>query len=52
MFLKKSQVDDVRKVLNENNVHYSVLIEDMQQQIERENPPQHEIEALQNRNGE
>lgn len=51
VFLKKSQIDDVRQVLNDNHIHYSVLIEDMQTQIEKENPPQHEIEALQNRNG-
>lgn len=51
MFLKKSAVDGVRRVLEENNIRYSILIEDMQKQIEHENPPFEEIEALQNRNG-
>lgn len=51
VFLKKSAVDGVRQVLKENNIPYSVLIEDMQTQIEHENPPIEEIEALQNRNG-
>lgn len=51
MFLKKSAVDGVRRVLDANNIRYSILIEDMQKQIECENPPIEEIEALQNRNG-
>lgn len=51
MFLKRSAVDGVRGVLDANNIRYSILIEDMQKQIERENPPIEEIEALQNRNG-
>lgn len=51
MFLKKSAVDGVRQVLKENNIQYTVLVEDMQRQIEQENPPQSEIEQLQNRNG-
>lgn len=51
VFLKKSSVDGVRQVLKENNIRYSVLIEDMQRQIEHENPPIEEIEEFQNRNG-
>lgn len=51
MFIKKPVVDDVRKVLQEHNINYTVLVDDMQRQIETENPPQSEIEALQNRNG-
>lgn len=51
VFLKKSSVDGVRQVLKENNISYSVLIEDMQRQIEHENPPIEEIEEFQNRNG-
>lgn len=49
--MKKSAIDGVRKVLEDNHIRYSVLVDDMQKQIEQENPPQFEIEALQNRNG-
>ena len=51
VFLKKDAVDGVRQVLKDNQIGYTVLIDDMQKQIENENPPQEEIEALQNRNG-
>ena len=51
MFVKKSAVEGVRQVLKENNIPYTVLVEDMQKQSESENPPQSEIELLQNRNG-
>lgn len=51
VFVKKSVIDDVRKVLQNHNVNYTILIEDMQRQIEIENPPQEQIEELQNRNG-
>lgn len=51
MFIKKPVVEDVRRVLEEHNINYTVLVDDMQRQIETENPPQSEIEALQNRNG-
>lgn len=51
VFVKKSAVDGVRQVLNENNIRYTILIDDMQRQIEQENPSQNEIEELQNRNG-
>lgn len=49
--MKKDAVDGVRQVLTDNKIGYTVLIADMQRQIETENPPQEEIEALQNRNG-
>lgn len=51
MFLKQSAVEGVRQVLKENDIPYTVLVPDMQRQIEEENPPQSEIEQLQNRNG-
>lgn len=51
VFLKKDAVDGVRQVLKDNQIGYTVLIDDMQKQIENENPPQEEIEELQNRNG-
>lgn len=51
MFVRRSAVEGVRQELKENNVPYTVLVEDMQRQIEEENPPQSEIEQLQNRNG-
>lgn len=51
VFLKRDAVEGVRQILDENHIGYSVIIEDMQKQIETENPPQEEIEAFQNRNG-
>lgn len=51
VFVRKSAVQGVRQVLKENNIPYKILVEDMQRQIEDENPPQSEIEQLQNRNG-
>lgn len=51
VFLKKSQVDEVGQRLHEANIPYNVVVEDYQNAIEQENPPQEEIELLQNRNG-
>lgn len=51
MFLKKSQIDKVGQRLNEANIQYNIVVEDYQKEIEQENPPQEEIEMLQNRNG-
>lgn len=51
MFVRKSAVEGVTQILKENNIRYTVLVADMQRQIEEENPPQSEIEQLQNRNG-
>lgn len=51
MFVRRSAVEDAARVLKENNIRYTVLVADMQRQIEEENPPQSEIEQLQNRNG-
>ncbi|XP_031621116.1 carboxypeptidase B-like [Contarinia nasturtii] len=36
MFLKKSVIESARQILNENNIEYSVRVEDMQKHIERE----------------
>lgn len=51
VFLKKSQIDEVGQRLNEANIQYNVVVQDYQKEIEQENPPQEEIEQLQNRNG-
>lgn len=51
VFLKKSQIDEVGQRLNEANIQYNIVVEDYQKEIEQENPPQEEIELLQNRNG-
>lgn len=51
LFLQQSAVSGAGRTLQEANVTYSILIEDLQQEIESENPPQDEIEQLQNRKG-
>lgn len=51
VFLKKPSVIGARKLLNDANVQYDVVIEDLQKAIETENPPKEEIEQLQNRKG-
>lgn len=38
-------------MLSEANISYSILIEDLQKDIENENPPKEQIEMLQNRKG-
>lgn len=51
MILKKSAIDVVRKLLQENNISYAVVIKDMQKLIEQENPAPGKIMQLQKRNG-
>lgn len=36
VFMKKSAIETVRELLEENNVQYEVLVEDMQKQIDLE----------------
>lgn len=52
LFLKRSAVDGAGQALQAANVSYSILINDVQKEIETENPPQEQIEQLQNRKGE
>lgn len=51
MILKKSAIDVVRKLFQENNISYAIVIKDMQKLIEQENPPPGKIMQLQKRNG-
>lgn len=51
LFLKQSALSGAGRTLQAANVTYSILIEDLQHEIESENPPQDEIEQLQNRKG-
>lgn len=51
LFLKRASVDGARVALQAANVTYSILINDVQKEIETENPPQEQIEQLQNRKG-
>lgn len=52
VFLKKSAIDNgAAEFLNKAAVRYSVVIENMQKEIDNENPPQDEIEQLQDRKG-
>lgn len=52
VFLKEPSVIGAKKLLDDANVSYDVVIEDLQKAIETENPPKEEIEQLQNRKGE
>lgn len=52
LFLKKSAIDGgVGDILDSANVRYSIIIENMQKEIDAENPQQDEIEQLQDRKG-
>lgn len=51
LFLKRSALDGADRALNAANVSYSILIADLQSEIEAENPPKDQIEQLQNRKG-
>lgn len=51
LFLKEISVSGAGQLLRDANVPYSVLIENMQYEIENENPSKEEIEKLQNRQG-
>lgn len=51
LFIKRSAVDGAGLALQAANVSYSILINDVQKEIETENPPKEQIEQLQNRKG-
>lgn len=51
LLLTSKSIIDARQLLNDANISYSVLIEDLQKDIENENPPKAQIEMLQNRKG-
>lgn len=52
MFLKKPVIMEARQLLDKANVTYEVIIDNLQNAIEEENPPKEVIEQLQNRKGE
>lgn len=51
LLIKKPIVNGVKQFLELTKVPYDVLIEDLQNAIDTENPPKEEIEKLQNRKG-
>lgn len=52
LFVKKAAVDGgAAAILDSANVTYSVIIEDMQKEIDAENPRMEEIAQLQDRKG-
>lgn len=51
MFLKKSLVDKAKSFLKSSNVNFDVIIADVQNAIDSENPPKDQLELWQNRNG-
>lgn len=52
MFVKRAMVDDARSFLEKVRVPFDVIINDIQDAINTENPPLDDIELWQNRNGE
>lgn len=52
MFVKRAMVDDAREFLMKLRVPFEVVINDIQDAINSENPPLDEVELWQNRNGE
>jgi len=51
LFLRSSTIGEAKKFIDNENIKYEVIIDDIQQAIETENPPIEEIELLQNRKG-
>lgn len=51
MFLKQSVVDDAREFLTKAQVPFEVIIDDVQDSIENQNPPLDDIDLWQNRDG-
>jgi hypothetical protein len=51
MFVKKSMVDDATNFLHKSNVPFEVVINDVQEVIDKQNPPLDDMELWQNRNG-
>lgn len=52
MFVKKAAVNDATRLLQSANIPFDVLIEDVQQAIDEENPPKDQLDLWQNRNGD
>lgn len=52
MFVKSAMVKDARSFLETSRVPFDVVINDIQDAINTENPPLDEVEHWQNRNGE
>lgn len=52
MFVKSAMVNDAKSFLENVRVPFDVVIDDIQDAINSENPPLDEIELWQNRNGE
>lgn len=52
MFVKRAMVSDAKNFLENVRVPYEVVINDIQDAINNENPPMDEIESWYNRNGE
>lgn len=52
MFLKKSLVNEAKSFLKSANVNFDVIIDDVQNAIDAENPPKDQLDLWQNRNGE
>lgn len=52
MFVKRSVVQDARSFLKKSDVPYEIVIADVQQVIDSQNPPLDDSELWQNRNGE
>lgn len=52
MFVKQAVVDDAREFLKKAQIPFEVIIEDVQDAIDTENPPLDEIDLWQNRDGE
>lgn len=52
LFVRKTAVEGgVGKILDAANVRYSIVIDDLQKQIETANPPLDDIQYSENRNG-
>lgn len=52
MFVKRSVVSDARSFLTKSDVPYEIVISDVQEVIDSQNPPFDDSELWQNRNGE
>lgn len=52
LLLQRSMIEGARQLLSSANVTYEIVIEDLQEEIAKENPPQEVIEQFQNRKGE
>lgn len=51
IFVKEAELDNSKKYLDENELKFKVVIENIQEAIDTENPPKDEISHWQVRNG-